>query len=427
MTTQRPAVGDRRVLVPDAPAAGGAAAARTEDGVVFVDGALPGETVEVELTQVKKRFARARVTSVVEPSEHRVPDRLAACGAAGVGGVEFASVDLAYSRRLKAEAARQQLERIGGIEWDLRVSPLPREADGGSGMDWRTRVQLAVGPDGQPGLRAGGSHRVVPVSRIPLAVDELNDLGLHRQTLPGLSRLELVASAGGGAIIAVGQPKEAVLGKLREIAAAQPGAWSVLLRTEGKRNRGRPAPPQVLAGTGRVREEVRGQRFGLDADGFWQVHVDAADVLSAKVLEFASRPQSALDLYCGAGLFSVFLAKAGAKVTGIEGSQAAIQSARANAEGLPAKFEVGRIEKLGMLPPADTVVLDPPRAGAGEDVVNTIGASAAGRVVYVSCDAGTFARDARGLLDCGFELAHLEGWDAFPLTKHTEFTAVFTR
>lgn len=427
MTTQRPAVGDRRVLVPDAPAAGGAAAARTEDGVVFVDGALPGETVEVELTQVKKRFARARVTSVLEPSERRVPDRLAAFGAAGVGGVEFASVDLAYSRRLKAEAARQQLERIGGIEWDLQVDSLPREADGGSGMDWRTRVQLAVGPDGQPGLRAGGSHRVVPVSRIPLAVQGLNDLGLHRQTLPGLSRLELVASAGGGAIIAVGQPKEAVLGRLREIAAAQPGAWSVLLRTEGKRNRGRPAPPQVLAGTGRVREEVRGQRFGLDADGFWQVHVDAADVLSAKVLEFAGRPDSALDLYCGAGLFSVFLAKAGAKVTGIEGSQAAIQSARANAEGLPAKFEVGRIEKLGMLPPADTIVLDPPRAGAGEDVVNMIGASAAGRVVYVSCDAGTFARDAKGLLDCGFALENLEGWDAFPLTKHTEFTAVFTR
>ena len=427
MTSQRPVVGDRRVLVPDAPAAGAAAAARTEDGVVFVDGALPGETVEVELTQVKKRFARARVVSVLEPSAHRVPDRLAACGAAGVGGTEFAAVDLAYSRRLKAEAARQQLERIGGIEWDLRVSPLPREADGGSGMDWRTRVQLAVGSDGQPGLRAGGSHRVVPVSRIPLAVPELNDLGLHLQTLPGLSRLELVASASGGAIIAVGAPKGAVLSRLKEIAAAQPGGWSVLLRTEGKRNRGRPAPPQILAGTGRVREEVRGQRFGLDADGFWQVHVEAADVLSAQVLELAGSPDRALDLYCGAGLFSVFLALSGAKVTGIEGSQAAIQSARANAEGLPAKFEVGRIEKLGMLPAADTVVLDPPRAGAGEDVVNMIGASAAEKVVYVSCDAGTFARDARGLLDCGFELVRLEGWDAFPLTKHTEFTAVFSR
>lgn len=427
MTSQRPVVGDRRVLVPDAPAAGAAAAARTEDGVVFVDGALPGETVEVELTQVKKRFARARVVSVLEPSAHRVPDRLAACGAAGVGGTEFAAVDLAYSRRLKAEAARQQLERIGGIEWDLRVSPLPREADGGSGMDWRTRVQLAVGSDGQPGLRAGGSHRVVPVSRIPLAVPELNDLGLHLQTLPGLSRLELVASASGGAIIAVGAPKGAVLSRLKEIAAAQPGGWSVLLRTEGKRNRGRPAPPQILAGTGRVREEVRGQRFGLAADGFWQVHVEAADVLSAQVLELADSPDRALDLYCGAGLFSVFLALSGAKVTGIEGSQAAIQSARANAEGLPAKFEVGRIEKLGMLPAADTVVLDPPRAGAGEDVVNMIGASAAEKVVYVSCDAGTFARDARGLLDGGFELVRLEGWDAFPLTKHTEFTAVFSR
>lgn len=427
MTPERPKAGDRLTLTPDAPAAGGSSAARTEHGVVFVDGALPGETVEAELTSVKKRFAKARVTEVISASEHRVPDRLAACGAAGVGGVEFSAVDLAYSRELKADAARQQLSRIGGIDWDLEVSPMPSEEAGADGMSWRTRVQLAVTPAGQPGLRAAGSHRIVPVTRIPLAVESLNDLGLHRESLPGIVRLELVASDGGGAIIAVGQPKRDVIERLRDIAEAQPGHWSLLLREEGKRNRGRPGPLQVLAGTGRVREVVRDRRFGLDADGFWQVHVDAADVLSRKVLEFAGRPASALDLYCGAGLFSVFLAAEGSKVTGIEGSPAAIDSARRNAEGLPAQFEVGRIEKLRMLPSADTIVLDPPRAGAGGEVISRIGASSAQRVVYVSCDAGTFARDAQGLLECGFALEELRGWDAFPLTKHTEFTALFTR
>lgn len=444
-------------------AAGGETIARPGGRAVFVRGAIPGERVRARVTEVKKRLARADVEEVLEASTYRVPDRRLALGAAGIGGMEFAHVDLAHSRVLKAQAATDQFTRLGGLAHAPEVLPAAHEAAGEAagggatvGLDWRTRVQLAVARDGRVGMRAARSHEVLPVDHIPFAVPTIEALGLHHLSLPGVERLEIAAATGAGgthgsgAVLLHGTPtaeaRAAVTDVLTSASRGGAGAWDLLVRTGGAaaRNRGgrgaRKQRLEAVRGNGYLTEHVPGldRTFRVRADGFWQVHRDAAGELAARVVAETTGARKVLDLYCGVGLFSLAVGDAhGIPVVGIEGSSEAIDSARRNATaqrssagGVPAvdaEFEVARIEQLDVLPAADTIVLDPPRAGAGEAVCALMGASAAERIVYVSCDGGTFARDAALLRGHGFDLVSTEGHDYFPLTAHTEFVSVFAR
>lgn len=411
-------------LTVDAPAAGGESVARTEDGVIFVSGAIPGERVRVEITQTKKSFSRGRVIDVCEPSPHRVPDRRIAWGCPDVGGVEYAHVTVEHSRELKRLAALDQFSRIGKfdrdlmdrLERDFRVTPPHND-----GEEWRTRVQLAV-TGGRIGMYRAGSHDIVPVTHVPLAVPAINDLNLHQIDLTGAERVEIAVGDAGGAVTVVG--REEVAHKLAEVV---PPEWSLMSRAAGRRNRssGRTA---LLSGSGRVKHTVRGVTFDLDAEGFWQVHPDAADILSRGVVERVRGDVA--DLFCGAGLLAIMVAReTGARAWGVEGSSLAIESARANAQraGVDATFDVSRVEKLGALTDADTVVVDPPRAGLDPAVVRLIEASTCKHVVYVSCDGATFSRDAQRLQDSGFECRDIQAFDLFPLTAHVEFIGSFDR
>ncbi|MCQ9388388.1 TRAM domain-containing protein [Brevibacterium sp. 50QC2O2] len=451
---ERPQLGDELELQVLRPAAGGESVATGEYGTVFVTGTLPGETVRARITEIKPRFARAATVEVLDAAAARVPDRRVAWGAEGVGGVEFAHVDLATSRDLKAQAARDQLARIGGIETELSVAPAPLEATGGqdAGQAWRTRVQLAVRPDGRPGMYRAGTHDVVDVDRLPLAVGELDALGVQHGVFPGVSRIELAAGTGCGTIVATGRPSAQATAALRSIAEAS--GFSLLVASShgrvagaGRRQRGgkqvrarRPKPGSdtaqgaITLGETTLLQRVAASDFRVSAQGFWQVHRDAAEVLSDRVLSRIDGTDSVLDLYCGAGLFSLRAAhELGVPVIGLEGSARAVEDARANAQRLlgagstGAEFGTARIERLTELPGADTVIVDPPRAGLGQKVVDLISGTGAGRLLYVSCDPGTFARDAKNLLERGWRLETVEGHDLFPLTAHVEFFSEFVR
>ena len=411
-------------LTVDAPAAGGESLARTKDGVVFMSGAIPGERVRVEITQTKKSFSRGRVIEVCEPSPHRVPDRRIAWGCPDVGGVEYAHVTVEHSRELKRLAALDQFSRIGKFDRDLmdrlerefRVTPPHHD-----GEEWRTRVQLAV-TGGRIGMYRAGSHDIVPVTRVPLAVPAINDLNLHQIDLTGAERVEIAVGDTGGAVTVVG--REDVAHRLAEVV---PPELSLMSRAAGRRNRSA-GRTSLLSGSGRVSHTVRGVTFDLDAEGFWQVHPDAADILSRGVVERARGDVA--DLFCGAGLLAIMVAReTGARVWGVEGASLAIESARANAQraGVDATFDVSRVEKLDALTDADTVVVDPPRAGLDPAVVRLIEASTCKRVVYVSCDGATFSRDARRLQNSGFECRDIQAFDLFPLTAHVEFIGSFDR
>lgn len=453
------------------PAAGGEAIAHHDGRTVFVSGAIPGETVDATITGGARGVLRAATVDIVEPSPHRVADRRIALGAPGAGGIEYAHVDLAHSRALKQQAAADQLERIGGIDpaaVGFTLVPAPTEAaataspatastpaapaDPQAGTRWRTRVQCAVDPDGRPGMLAAGSHTVVPFGAdvIPLAVDRLSALGLVDHRFPGLTRLELAVGADSGAVVLRGPGALAQADAVAALVVGQPGDWSVLVaqssppsrsrgrgprggRSRGGRNRGgRAAESLVLhSGSGLVQEAVPGldRTLQVRGDGFWQVHRDAATVLTDAVRTAVGPPADGLvlDLYCGAGLLGIALAEQGHTVLGIEGSAAAVEDARANARGLDARFEVGRVESVAVVPDARVAVLDPPRSGAGAAVVEALSSSAVERIVHVSCDGATLARDLRGLQSAGFRIESVTAHDLFPLTGHLELVAVLKR
>lgn len=451
----------------ESPAAGGTSIARHDGQVVFVAGALPGERVRaVTEAGPAARFLRAEVVEVLAASEHRVPDRRAAyavdasaagpAGGAGFGGMEYAHVDLAHSRELKAEVLADQLARIGHIDRSVEVRPAPGETDG---TDWRTRVQLAVDAGGRVGMLAARSHDVVPVATPPLASGPLHDLGLEELRLPGVRRLEFAWAGDHGALIVRGRPTTATVEMLEswlpasfslltEVAGdasggssdAGAGAGGAGRRSGGRRGRDRgprrngrghasgPVELRVDRGSRTVTETVDGRDFTVDADGFWQVHRSAAALLSRDVIAaLPERVDAITDLYCGVGLLGIGAARAaGAPLFGVEGVATAIEHARSNAVDLEARFLARGVDRT-RLPDSDVVILDPPRAGAGKTVTSALIGSQARTVIYVSCDPATLARDLGRLTHGGFEIESLAGYDLFPLTAHLETVTVLRR
>lgn len=470
--------GQELTLDIESPAAGGTVIARHEGRVVFVRGAIPGERVRVRTeADATAKFLRAEVTEVLSASPHRVADRRLEFVSASVpgdgpaqseesspalfGGMEFAHVDLAHSRRLKAEVVHDQLARIGRIHRDVEVSAAPGETDG---MGWRTRVQLAVDDNGRIGMLAPRSHEVVPVTSAPLACGPLSEVELGDLRVPGLRRLEFAWAGDDGALIVRG---EADSNALDALTATLPEQWSILAeaseaterapgarggdvrsghaktngRRGGPRGRGRAARGggenrhgradralRVVRGHATLTETVNDATFNVAAEGFWQVHRQAAALLSDEVIAAMPAATSAItDLYCGVGLLGIRAARAtGASLFGVEGVQAAIENARVNGAGLNARFETLKADRAE-IPGADVIILDPPRAGAGKTVIRTLIESSARTVVYVSCDAATLARDLAGLQAGGFVIVSLKGFDLFPLTAHVETVTVLRR
>src|SRR5690606_30128090 len=302
-----------------------------------------------------------------------------------------------------------------------------RETDG---TDWRTRVQLAVDDEGRAGMLAPRSHEVIPVTTPPLAAGALHDLDIAALRVPGVRRLEFAWAGDHGALIVRGQATAQVL---NEIESWLPTSFSLLAeaaeleqdrgRGRGGRSRGRGrahahAPAlRVLRGDRTLTETVDGRDFTVLADGFWQVHRDAAALLSSAVVDALPTDVDAItDLYCGVGLLGISAARAtGAPLFGVEGVEAAIAHARDNAADLDARVLALSVDRA-RLPDSDVIIPDPPRAGAGRKATSAIIESTTRTLVYVSCDPATLARDLAALTGGGFEIESLTGFDLFPLT-----------
>jgi tRNA/tmRNA/rRNA uracil-C5-methylase (TrmA/RlmC/RlmD family) len=452
-------------------AQGGWCVARPEGlPVLFVRHALPGERVLARVTEVTSRFARADAIEVREASPDRVEPPCPNAHPGGCGGCDWQHASLPAQRALKAAVIAQQLRRVAGLELDgeITVEALPEaegpEATTESGLGWRTRVQFAVRPDGLAGLRAHRSHEVIDIGDCPIAHPAIRDLGLLDYSWEGAGTVE--AAAGGPAqghrdrVVILTRAGRAPRG--RRAAGSVPGSRAardergrdVRVRSEDRavevfpqdavdaveaesvliRSAHRLTPlrgPQFLA------EFAAGRHWQVSAGGFWQVHPAAADTLSAAVTE-ALEPKpgdSALDLYCGAGLFAGVLAPlvgADGSVTAIESDAAAVRDARANLTGYPwvavHRNDVALAVADRGLPQARLVVADPPRAGLAREVVDYLtGDSRAERFAYVSCDPATLARDLGLLIAGGWRVDGLRAFDAFPMTHHVECVVALTR
>jgi tRNA/tmRNA/rRNA uracil-C5-methylase (TrmA/RlmC/RlmD family) len=380
---------------------GGHCVARHDGRVIFVRHALPGETVLVQVTDTSHdRFWRADAVQILAASPHRVFPPCPIAGPGRCGGCDFQHVDLAAQRTLKAAVVAEQLQRLARLDWDVVVEgvrvPGVAAADGDArgsadGLNWRTRMRYHTDDQGRPGLRAHRSNRVVPLPSVGC----------------------LIASDRTPSVVGGRYPADV------EVLSAG-SAESGTLVVDGRRRSG----PTELT------ERAAGRRWLVAAEGFWQVHPAAADVLVAAVID-GLRPEPgdrAFDLYCGVGLFSGALADAGAQVWGVESSRRAISSARRNLADVAAQVRLSadRVDRaLATLPArTDLVVLDPPRTGAGRAVIAAVLARQPRAVAYVACDPAALARDLATAAAGGYRLTTLRAFDLFPMTHHVECVAV---
>jgi tRNA/tmRNA/rRNA uracil-C5-methylase (TrmA/RlmC/RlmD family) len=388
---------------------GGHCVARLHGRVVFVRHALPGEVVLARLTEVaaEARFWRADALEVLgPPSPLRVPPRCPVSGPGGCGGCDWQHVSAAGQRGLKALVVAEQLLRLAGVDvaalGGLQVEPVPGDVDG---LGWRTRVRLAVGPDGRAGLRAHRSRRVVPLSGCPLAHPALDLPAVLARSWPPGSE---VLVAGGG-------------------ADQRPASVHLVTRI-GRRG---PVRVEPVAGPRRRQEQAGGRGWRVDAAGFWQVHPGAADVLVAAV-RTALQPapgERLLDLYSGVGLFAGSLAPLlgpRGEAVAVEADPRAVKDARRNLHDLPqVRLVAADVARwLGhRQDPVDLVVLDPPRRGAGADVCARVAACRPRAIAYVACDPAGLARDVAVLARHDYRLVGLRVFDLFPCTHHVECVA----
>ena len=421
-------LGRRLEVRVEAVAHGGHCVARHDGRVIFVRHALPGETVLAEVTEDRGgSFCRADAVEVRTASPDRVRRRCPYAHPGGCGGCDFQHVSLAGQRALKATVVAEQLSRLAGLDRSVTVQPL----DDGDGLGWRRRVRFAVGPAGELGLRAHRSHHVVPVSHCPIGAPGVGDARALQSDWPGLAELE----------VAVDDRGEVV-----ELAHRQRPAQRQRPARHGSARSGdrRPARPvlstEQLSGPPALRYEVAGRWFTVHPAGFWQTHPRAAEVFTETVLRAAApRPgERVLDLYAGSGLFTVALARAvtaAGQVVGLEAEPGAVADAGHNLADLPwagvrratvnAETVSAAAAELSTGPGGlDVVVLDPPRTGAGRDVLAAVLAAGPRVVVYVACDPAALARDVRFVMDGGWQLDELSAFDAFPMTHHVECVAV---
>ena len=397
---------------------------QTGGQVVFVRHALPGERVRAVITQATARLARADAVQILQPSADRVQPPCPHARPGGCGGCDWQHASLPAQRALKAAVISQQLARIGGIDREVSVQPLPGD-DGG--LRWRTRVTFAVGPDGTAGLRRHRSHEVLDVGECPIAHPLVTATGVTGATWPAVSSVQVFTSPETcqRAVTAAQAGRTGPKEQLPEVAA------------EHVQLLGRSGARIPVRGSGHITRQAAGRSWRVSLGGFWQVHPGAADVLASAVLD-ALAPQPgdrALDLYSGAGLFAGVLAEAvgpGGSVTAIEGDRAAVRDARHNLRDWPwARVRSGDVgELLGRdgTGGATLAVLDPPRAGVARQVIDALCAAAElTAIAYVSCDPATLARDLALLLAGGWVLDDLRGYDAFPMTHHVECLAALTR
>ncbi|MGG5172807.1 class I SAM-dependent RNA methyltransferase [Pseudarthrobacter sp. J1738] len=420
---------------------GGHFVARYEGRVIFVRHGLPGERVMARLTDSSEdaKFWRADVVEVLDAAPGRrehfwaPADALAAAGrrVPAVGGAEFGHIELSVQRELKATVIAEQLQRLAGLETSVEVEAVEIPGAGEDGLHWRTRASYAVGRDGRLGMHAHRSDRIIPVQEMPLASEQINALRLWELDLNGIERIEVAAPANGSAPLVLLNPAPGTSAKrLSAILAGIDPAASVATFNPGGSETLR------LRGRTWLSESVGSHEYRVTGEGFWQIHRRAPQTLSGAVQEFLNDGgyltpgANVADLYAGAGLFTAPLAQAvgeSGAVLSVEGAPGASRDARKNLHGIPqVEIVQGRVESVLRRQPRafDAIVLDPPRAGAGTQVVKQLIASSPRAIAYVACDPASFARDLGYFRNAGWKLAQLRAFDLYPNTHHVETVAL---
>lgn len=428
---------------------GGMGVARIDGRVVFVHGALRGEKCRVLILKTLKSVAFAKVLEVIEPSSERItPDcpYFPRCG-----GCTYRHIRYEEELRLKKQRVQDNLSRIGGS--DVTVEEILGARDT---LRYRNKAQYPVSKDGAVGFYRARTHEVIECEHCLLvkpeadaAAEALREYmqscrvaGYDEKTGRGLVRhLYVRSNAAGESLVCVlvngdKLPKEDRLVTL--LRDACPKCTGIVLGTNTKKGNVILGDRyRTLWGSDRLEDTLCGKTFRLSVPSFYQVNRVQAERLYAKAIEFASLTgqETVLDLYCGAGTITLALSDHAKKVLGAEIVPEAIGDARENAarNGVKnAEFFCGdasdvakKLARENLRP--DVITVDPPRKGLAADVVESIAEMQPGRVVYVSCDSATMARDVKRLADLGYTAQRACAVDMFPRADHIETVVLLSR
>jgi 23S rRNA (uracil1939-C5)-methyltransferase len=423
---------------------GGDSVAHLEDGrAAFVRGGCPGDIVDAEIIEDHGRFVRAELRTVLTPSADRVA---APCPYFGVcGGCSWQHVSAGAQLSAKRQAVVDALTRIGRIpNADRIVAPTvasPRD------YGYRNKIEL-VARTGPGGLRLGfhkaGSDELVPIDsclllppkfqKTPKALSGAlrylsggQDLGLRRVGLRVAANtrdVEIALWTEPGPF-----PRKAAATTL---GRALRSSSIVRVLAKGPDKERKVAGVEVLAGHGFWKERLLGRTMTVSAPSFFQVNTAAAEVLIGLTLEAigADGSDRVVDLYAGAGTFTLPLSETAGDVIAVEAASSAVRDLRRNLEDNQLWADVvggDALRELREIGAVDALLVDPPRSGLADGVIDAIAHTKARIVAYVSCDPATLARDAKALAEAGYELVSATPVDLFPQTYHVETVAKFVR
>jgi len=373
---------------------GGHFVARYNGQVIFVRHGITDELAKIKITSVSSKIAHADVIEVTKPSEHRVSPPCKYAGSCG--GCDFQHIDINAQREYKSAIVKEQFLRIGKMDLDALGFDLKIQAlEPTDGLHWRTRMDFAVSPQGGIGFFGARSNEVVEIKDCLIADDRMNVAELSGRSWKSDARVEVAVSS------------------TNEISVMRSG--------------------RSISGPTQIVEQVGGNSFKISPVSFWQSHKAAPVELTKAVLALlgVKNGDNVCDLYSGVGLFAAAILKeVGDRgfVTLIESDKTAVIDARKiflNKENV--KILQGLVaQQLPIVKRADLILLDPPRTGAGEIVIQQMVKFRPRKIVYVACDPAALARDAKTLEESGYKLDHIQAFDLFPMTQHIECVAGFS-
>ncbi len=445
-------VGNTYTITIHGTGSSGEGVGRYEGFTVFVPYALPNETVQVKINVVKKNYAVGDIVSVMTPSAERVYPQCEVYG--NCGGCQLQHASYTEQLRLKTESVKAVIERIAKCDPELVLPCIGPKAP------WRYRNKMQMPVSGTIGnIRMGfyqkGSHSIINHEHCPIqdagndeirkvCYEAMNELGIEpydEHSERGIIR-HIVGRIGKDEwmVILVSRtasiPRESEL--VEHIVKGLPKVTSIVVNHNPKQTNVILGPTnRTLYGKDQITDYIKDLSFQLSPHSFFQVNPEQTTVLYDTALEFADLKgdETVIDAYCGTGTISLFLAHKAKHVIGIEIVAPAIEDAKKNAlrNGYEntefivgdAAVEMPRLYKQGIEP--DVIVFDPIRAGCKEDVLHATIGMAPQRIVYVSCNPSSMARDIEILTKYGYKLVKVQPVDMFPQTYHTEAVSLLTR
>ena len=426
--------------------------ARTDNGIVFVSGALPDEIAEVEIVTRKREYSVAKAVSIVEPSKYRTnpvcPYFLNTTSRFQCGGCQIQHSMYPYQLEVKAGFIEESLLRIGKIQLDDKVicKASPKE------WYYRNKASFPVkNIDGKIrlGFYAMSSHELVIINSCKIIHEELNSafcmvkenvnrLGLsayNEKLHSGALRHVILRTNGNEVLVSFvinGKITTKQRNNIISFAKDMPHATFTINENPKRGNVIFGGFTEIISGCGYIETKMKQHTLRYDTTSFFQVNTEQTENIYEYACSFIPENSKILELYCGIGAITVKLAEKVSRVTAVEEWKEAVDAMKINlsinkiTNVIPARSDaesfISSDETM-----YDAVVLDPPRSGCGDRVISNIISKSIPRVVYISCNAATLARDLKEFMDCGYIINNIRAFDMFPQTSHVECCCILTK